>query len=199
VLATLVVLGALAYSWVVEFPVAYVRMAYFVPLAAVPAVAVGAFTAMPHRLSAALMVVLLAVMLPFAWKQARDVRAFYEFANETSLRGADLVASRVQPGEAVATDRCWGFLAAWLVHAPTLGGLHPPDILPRWEVAPARRARAILRGGPAGRRIAERAGVRFVMVDPGCTDARGRLPEPPRIGRPLFVSDRLVVLELAGG
>jgi hypothetical protein len=199
VLATLVVLIALAYSWLVEFPVAYLRMAYFLPLAAVPFVAVGTFTGMPLRLSAGILVVLVAVIVPFAWKQARDVRTFYEFANDTSLRGADLVASRIRPGEAVATDRCWGFLAAWLVHAPTLAGLDPPDILPMSEVAPARRARTILRGGPAGRRIAERENVRYLMVDPGCTDARGRLPRPPRIGRPLFVSDRLVVLELAGG
>jgi hypothetical protein len=188
----------LAYSWLVHFPVAYVRMAYFLPVALVPLLAV-ALSRLPARFAALLSAVVIAAILPLAWPQAHNVRDFYAFASDSSLRGVDVVSSQVRPGDVVVTDRCWSFLATWLVQSPTLSALDPGDILPKSEVRPAQQARAILRGTPNGRRLARRLDARFAMVDPNCADAKGRLGSPPRLGRPVFVSTRLVVLRLPGG
>ena len=60
----------------------------------------------------------------------------------------------------------------------------------------ARLARAVLDGTPAGLALARRLGVRYLVVDPTCVDARERPTEPPAVGTPVFVSKRLVVLRL---
>jgi hypothetical protein len=198
--AVLVGTGALAYSWLVHFPLAYLRMGYFVPLALVPLVAIALARAPRGHYRTAAGALLVAAIVPFAWGQARVVHSFYAFANGTSLRGANLVAARLRPGETVVTDRCWSFLAAWLVQRRTLSALESGDILPKSEVAPAREARAVLRGTREGRRLAKQRKVRFAMVDPLCADTRGRLVrQPPRAGQPVFVSTRLVVLRVGGG
>jgi hypothetical protein len=197
-LAMLAAALALAYSWLVHFPVAYVRMAYFLPVALVPLLA-AALSRIPARLAAAIAAVIVAAILPLAWPQAHNVRECYAFASGSSLRGANLVASELRPGDVVVTDRCWSFLATWLVQAPTLSALDPGDILPKAEVRPAEEARAILHGSAAGRDLARRLGARFAMVDPNCADAKGRLESPLPLGRPLFVSTRLVVVRLRGG
>ena len=61
-------------------------------------------------------------------------------------------ASRATCGrnEVVVTDRCWSFLATWLLHTRTLPALDPADIQPKAELRGARRPRAILDGTPAG-------------------------------------------------
>ena len=194
--AALVAVAALAYSWVVHFPLSYVRMAYYVPLALVPLTAF-ALTRVPRRplAAAAALVLSVAVVVP-AWGQARDVRTFYDFANPTTLQGLDAVAARLRPGDVVVTDRCWSFLAEWLLQAQTLPALDPADILPKAEVAPARKARAILRGSARGRALAKRLNVRFLIVDPTCVSDNGRLARPPQLGTPLFVSSKLVVMSL---
>jgi hypothetical protein len=55
-----------------------------------------------------------------------------------------------------------------------------------------------LRGTPAGRAVIDRHHIRYAIVNPTCTDAEGRAEQPPRAGRPLFVSTRLVVLRIDG-
>jgi hypothetical protein len=196
--ALLVVVVALAYSWVVHFPLAYIRMAYYVPLALVPLVAFALTRlARPRMAAFAAFALTIAVAVP-AWGQAADVRRFYDFANPTTLRGLDAVSEQLRPGDVVVTDRCWSFLAEWLLHAQTLPALDPADILPKAEVVPARRARSILRGTPKGRRLAQRLNVRFLVVNPTCVSDNGRLAKPPQLGTPLFVSSKLVVMKLVG-
>ena len=89
-------------------------------------------------------------MLIPAWQQTDNVRLFYTFASDTSVKGLDLVESRLEPGEVVVTDRCWSFLATWLLHTPTLAALEPADIQPKAEVPRAEQAREILAGTPTG-------------------------------------------------
>lgn len=193
---TLAVVVALAYSWVVQFPLAYLRMAYFLPLALVPLVAVTLTRLLPVR-AAALSGACLAIAVgALAWGQAANVRDFYAFTNPASLAGLDAVEAGLRPGEVVVTDRCWSFLATWLLHTPTLPALEPEDIQPKAEVGRARQAHGILAGTAEGRELARRLGVRFVVVDPTCTDAKGEPLRPPRIGTPVFVSERLAVLRL---
>jgi hypothetical protein len=195
-LAMFVVVVALAYSWVVHFPLSYVRMAYYVPLALVPLVAF-ALTRVPRRLLGALAALALTVAIAVpAWGQARDVQRFYDFANPTTLRGLDAVSAQLKPGDVVVTDRCWSFLAEWLLHAQTLPALDPADILPKAEVGPAGEARSILAGTTRGRALVKRFNVRFLVVNPTCVHDNGRLTRPPQLGTPLFVSSKLVVMRL---
>src|SRR5829696_783872 len=195
-LALLATAGALTFSWLLEIPLHYLRMAYFLPLALVPMVAVAITRLLtPRRAAAAAAVAALAIGT-LAWFQADRVRSFYGFTNLASLRGLDSVSASLRPGEVVVTDRCWSFQAAWLLHTPTLPALEPEDIQPKAELRRARQARAVLDGTPEGLRLAKRLGVRYLLVDPTCPDADGQPGQPPAVGAPLYVSTRLVVLKL---
>jgi hypothetical protein len=198
-LATGVVVVALAYSWIAHFPLAYVRMAYYVPLALVPLVALAITRILRARLALLAGLALAVVVAIPAWGQAAQVHRFYDFANPTTLRGMNAVSAALKPGDVVVTDRCWSFLSAWLLHAPTLPGLDPADILPKAEVRPAAQARAILRGTPRGAALAKRLNVRFILVDPTCVGQSGKSAKPPKLGRPFFVSRQLVAMRIGGG
>jgi len=191
------VVVALAYAWIVHVPVSYFRMVYFLPVAVAPMVAIALVRTLPARLAAPAGAAVALVVAAFAWPQAGNVRDFYGFASTASLRGADALAERLRPGEVVVTDRCWSFLSTWLVHTRTLPALEPADIQPKAELRRARQARAVLDGTPPGRRLARRLGIRYALADPTCTDIRGHPIRPPTSGRPVFVSQRLIVLRLA--
>ena len=47
-----------------------------------------------------------------------------------------------------------------------------------------------------GKRLARQSHVRFALVDPQCTYQTGDAYGPPKIGRLVFASTRLLVLEL---
>jgi hypothetical protein len=195
-LALLVVTAALAYSWVIHLPLVYFRMAYYVPLALAPLVAVALTRLLRPRLALLVAAALTAAITVAAWGQDANVRRFYSFANPASLRGLDALAANLRPNEVVVTDRCWSFLATWLLHTRTLAALEPQDIQPKAELAGARNAQAVLDGTPRGRALQRRLGIRFAVLDPTCPDAQGNPLLPPQIGRPAFVSQRLVVLRL---
>jgi hypothetical protein len=196
--AMLVVVAALAYSWVIHLPLAYVRMAYYVPVALVPLVAAVLTRLLRPRLAALVALGLtLAIAVP-AWGAARNVHRFYDFANATTLNGMRAVSADLRPGDTVVADRCWSFLSAWLLQADTFPALDPADILPKAEVGPASEARAIIAGTPRGRALAKRLHVRFILVNPSCVSEDGRRGRPPQLGRPFFVSSRLVAMRLGG-
>ena len=185
-----------AYAWVVHLPLGYLRMAYYLPLALVPLVSIALASLARARVTVFAGALLAVVVGAFAWPAAHNVRFFYGFANPASLRGLDAVAARLRPNEVVVTDRCWSFLATWLLHTRTLPALDPVDIQPKAELARAQEAHAILDGTPTGQVLARRLGVRFVLVDPTCPDPNGRALAPPRVGEPVFTSERLLVLKL---
>jgi hypothetical protein len=195
-LVLLVVTAALAYAYLIHVPLAYSRMAYYLPVALAPLVAVALVRILRARGAALAGVVAAAVIAAFAWGDDRDVRDFYGFGNAASLRGLDAVATALRPGEVVVTDRCWSFQATWLLHTRTLAALEPQDIQPKAELARARQARAVLDGTPEGMALARRLRIRYLLADPTCTDARARPTRPPRVGAPIYLSKRLVVLEL---
>ncbi|MGH2762744.1 MAG: hypothetical protein ACRDLD_09240, partial [Thermoleophilaceae bacterium] len=147
----------------------------------------------------ALALVLVAATAVAAWSQADDVRRFYQFVDPASTRGLGAVSAALRPGEVVVTDRCWSFLGTWLLRTRTLPALDPVDIQPKAELPFARGARAVLDGGERGQRVARRHGIRFALVNPTCVDAEGRPAQAPQVGRPVFVSERLVVLRLDAG
>jgi hypothetical protein len=195
-LSLLAVVIALAYSWVFEIPTAYFRMAYYLPLALVPLVALALVSLLRPRHAVAAGALASLAIAVFAWFQGSNVRDFYAFTNQTSLRGLDAVSATLRPNEVVVTDRCWSFQATWLLHTRTLPALEPEDIQPKAELRRARQARAVLDGTPEGLALARRLGVRYLVVDPTCTDTRERPTRPPAVGTPMFVSKRLVVLRL---
>jgi hypothetical protein len=196
VLAMLAVTIAGAYAWIVHLPLGYLRMAYYLPLALVPFVAVALAQLPRARLTIAGGALLAVVVGAFAWPAAHNVRFFYGFANRTSLQGLDAVAARLRHNEVVVTDRCWSFLATWLLHTRTLPALYPVDIQPKAELPRANEAHAILDGTPDGQVLARRLGVRFLLVDPTCPNPDGNALSPPRVGTPAFTSERLLVLTL---
>jgi hypothetical protein len=195
-LSLLAVVIALAYSWVFEIPAAYFRMAYYLPMALVPLVALALVRLLTPRRAALAAGVAAVAISGFAWAQASNVRDFYAFTNTASLRGLDAVSAELRPDEVVVTDRCWSFQATWLLRTRTLPALEPEDIQPKAELHRARQARAVLDGTPEGLALARRLGVRYLIVDPTCVDTRERPTRPPAVGTPLYVSKRLVVLRL---
>jgi hypothetical protein len=185
-----------AYAWIVHLPLGYLRMAYYLPLALVPLVAVALAEFRRVRTTLVTGALLAAVVAGFAWPAAHNVRFFYGFTNQASLRGLDAVAAQLRPNEVVVTDRCWSFLATWLLHTRTLPALYPVDIQPKAELPRANEAHAILDGTPEGQALAQRLGVRYALVDPTCPDPNGNALPPPRVGTPAYTSERLLVLRL---
>jgi hypothetical protein len=195
-LSLFAVVAALAYSWIVELPLHYTRMAYYLPLALVPLIGAVAGSVPRRALAGVVAGVLVLATAIAAWSQADDVRRFYQFADSSSLRGLGHLEADLRPREVVVTDRCWSFLGTWLLSTRTLAALDPSDIQPKAELSFARQARAVLRGSPKGRVVVDRYGIRYAIVDPTCTLSNGERAEPPRVGRPVFVSLRLVVLRI---
>ena len=185
-----------AYAWIVHLPLGYLRMAYYLPLALVPLVAVALAEFRRVRTTLVTGALLAAIVAGFAWPAAHNVRFFYGFTNQASLRGLDAVAAQLRPNEVVVTDRCWSFLATWLLHTRTLPALYPVDIQPKAELARANEAHAILDGTPEGQALAQRLGIRYALVDPTCPDPNGNALPPPRVGTPVYTSERLLVLRL---
>jgi hypothetical protein len=171
-------------------------MAYYLPLGLAPLVAVALVRVVPRRVSPVLAAGLLVAMALAAWPQAARVRRYYAFTDQAALRGLDLVSARLRPDEVVATDRCWSFLATWLLRTRTLPALDPADIQPAAELPIAREAHAVVDDTPAGRAAARRLGVRFLVADPTCSSPDGRKLPPPRGATPLYVSSRLAVFAL---
>jgi len=201
---------ALGYGWIAHLPTVYYRLVYFMPL--VMAVAIGMAATMLARsplrrgrltvgggAAVAVAVVLLtATTVVVAHDRGPTVRQYYEWVSPTSLEGLSRVQELTQPGDVVVTDRCWAFLAVWLLERRILAGLDPIDILPRSEERPAAQAREVLYGPPAlARGIAARNRARYVLVNPTCADPETGGERVPRTGTPIYVSTRLVVLDLA--
>ena len=194
-LCLLAVVAALAYSWIVHFPLTYIRMAYYLPLALSPLVAVALVRLLRPRQAAAAGAALALAASVFAYDQTANVRDFYSFLTPASLRGLDALSARLEPNEVVVTDRCWSFVGTWVLHTRTLPALRPEDIQPAAELPFARRARAVLAGTPEGLRAIRRHRIRYAIADPVCFTVSGVRARPPKLGRPIFVSKRLVVLE----
>ena len=194
------VVAALAYSWLVDLPLAYTRMAYYLPLALVPLIAAIVPTFRRRTLAGVVALALAAVTAVAAWSQADDVRRYYQFADAASLRGLGHLSSALRPrrggrhGSLLELPRHLAARARrrWQRSTRRTSSQRPSFPLP------ARRARCC-GARREGRAVIERHGIRYAIVDPTCTRANGTASEPPRVGRPVYVSTRLVVLRIGGG
>jgi hypothetical protein len=186
---------AVGYSWLVHIPVAYGRITFYLPV--VLALAVGAASGWLRAPLALLIVV--GVVITMAIQTDRLIpgfRGFYSYATPAALHGLSHVEATTTRRDTIVTDACWAFLSEWLLQRRTLAALDRSQILFAEELAPAQRARRILDGGRDGSRLARTLGVRYALVDPRCTHDTGVPYAPPKAGRPVFLSDRLVVLDL---
>lgn len=202
----------LAYGWIVHLPTVYYRMVYFLPLALAPAIgvalvwlartplSVGRFKAAGAVAASLVGVALVLATGVTANDRGPTVRSFYAWASDASVKGLAEVQARTSPRDTVVADRCWGFLAPWLLQRPVLAGIDPADILPSWEAHPASVAREILYGSPRrARATARRYGARYAVLNPGCASDETNRLRVPSIGEPVYESTRLVVLDLGTG
>jgi len=196
--ALLVIISGLAYAWVAHVPNYYARMVFYVPVAAAPIVAAVAVRLRWRGLVAGAAAVGIALTAVSAYGEAASIRSYYTFVTPASLRGLDALSSVLRPDEVVVTDRCWSFLATWLLHTRTLAALEPQDIQPAAELPFAREAQQILDGTPTGLARARALGVRYLVVDPECPSASGTPLPPPAVGTPVYASPKLAILQLPG-
>ena len=113
----------LSYAWVVDVPLDYARMGYYVALPLVASVGAASGRLLPR---AAIALALIPILL-VAWRADElgpRYRTFYQLADRTSLRGLSYMQQRSSSLlTAVVTDQCWAFLAPWLLQRPTFAAL----------------------------------------------------------------------------
>lgn len=182
-----------AYSWVAHVPAYYIRAMYFLPLGFGLLIA-AAVAAWRPKVLGAVAAAGLAAAFALAPKVVDDAARFYDsLPTPAALRGIDLLAANVRPGETVVTDRCTGFLSTWLIHRPIYAALQPSDIGPAVEVPRVKEARAVFAGGAAGLAAAARIKARWVLSDPACPVEDRTLP--PYL-QPRYLSERIAVYSI---
>ena len=192
-IAFLAALVLVALSYVVHFPTEYSRAVYYLPLPIAALIGIGS-TAVPGRVALLLGVLLVAVIAPLSYTRAEEARRFFTFVDPGSERGLAYLSRRLEPGDVVAADRCWSFLASWELKHRVLAGLDPSLSLAGSEARPASVARKILVGSRESVKLAERYGVHYALIDPICTDELGRPPVVPAHGAPVYESTHLVII-----
>jgi hypothetical protein len=189
-LAALLVVG---YSWIVHFPTEYSRVIYYLPLPIAALVGLG-LAGLPRKAALVLGIAVVAVIAPLSYSRTEEARSFFTFVDSGSERGLAYLSRRLEPGDVVAADRCWSFLATWELRHRVLGGLDPSLSLAGSEARPASIARKILAGSRESVALAERYGVHYALIDPICTDERGQPPAVPAYGAPVYESAHLVII-----
>ena len=182
-----------AFSYVVHFPTEYSRVVYYLPIPVAALIGIG-LTGVPARAALLVGVLLVAVVAPLSHTRAEEARRFFTFVDPGSERGLAYLSRKLKPGDVVAADRCWSFLASWELRHRVLAGLDPSLSLAGSEAGPASVARKILLGSRESVELAERYGVHYALIDPICTDEHGRPPVVPAHGAPVFESTHLVII-----
>ena len=194
----------LAWGWVLHLPNVYYRAAYYLPLGLALAIGLAAGGAwLNHNRLRPVVAVLLVVMVAATVARADGLTAikrdYYAWVDEASAAGLDRIRGGLNRDDVVVTDRCWSFLTPWLLRQPTLAALDDSDIQPAAELEGAAMARRLLYGpAPTSRLMARYLGVRYALTNPTCADSQGRVYPPPHQGRPIYASERLVVMRLPG-
>jgi hypothetical protein len=192
-LAFLAALLLVGFSYLVHFPTEYSRVVYYLPIPIAALIGIG-FTGIPARAALPLGVLLVACVAPLSYTRAEEARRFFTFVDPGSERGLAYLSRKLEPGDVVAADRCWSFLASWELEHRVLGGLDPSLSLAGSEAGPASVARKILVGSRESVELARRYGVDYALIDPICTDELGRPPVVPAHGAPVYESTHLVVI-----
>jgi hypothetical protein len=104
----------------------------------------------------------------------------------------ELDAGRLPSGQLLVSDSCLHFAVPYLVRRPTIPAFSERQVGFRNRLPLARKASAILQGGPEGSRLASELGVRYLVADPSCTpDLAQRVG-----GRVILENEELVIVQL---
>jgi hypothetical protein len=195
----LVLAGILASQlWLVHVAFEYRRAVYYVGLALAMVIGVASLR-LPRRAAS---VVAYALVLAYVAHTAVGLRLPERLLADReehapSVPALQALRKELDRGERpdaglVVADRCLHFVVPYLLRRPTIAAFEDWQVGFANRVPPARTARAVIEGGPEGRRVAERLGVRYVVADPRCT------PDPaPGLGATVVVENEgLIVLEL---
>jgi len=106
------------------------------------------------------------------------------------LRG-ELDSGRQPEARLVVADSCLHFVVPYLLRRPTIAAFEDWQVGFSTRVPLARKAVAVLRGGPEGRRLAESLNVDYVVLDPRCTE------EPDLGGTVVAQNDVVTIIRLA--
>jgi hypothetical protein len=115
----------------------------------------------------------------------------------TAPAALDALRGRIERGDLpdarlVVADRCLHFVVPYLLERPTIAAFEDWQVAYRNRVPAARKARSVVEGGPAGRRVAANLHVGYVVADPRCTPA----PAPGLGGRTVVRGSDVLVLRL---
>ena len=164
--------------WRVHVPFEYRRAVYYLGLALVMLIG-AAFARLPRQ---ALWGAGAVVALAYIAHTSIGFRLPQRLLDKEQERSAAVDAlvefrERLDRGEAadtelVVTDRCLHFVVPYLLERPTIAAFEDWQVGFSSRVPLARKAAAILRGGPDGRRLAESLGVGYVVLDPDARRSR---------------------------
>ncbi|CAN5231062.1 hypothetical protein BH20ACT13_BH20ACT13_23270 [soil metagenome] len=182
--------------WRVEVAFEYRRVVYYVAPALAILIGIGVARARPRRLwiaGYAVAVVYIAHVsigfrLPERLLEDRDERS----ETVDTLRELGVTLDEEGGRSLVVADGCLGVRVPYLVKSPTTIAFEDWQAGFTKLVPEARTAKAVLRGGPEGRRLAGDLGVRYAVVDPRCTPN----VETDLGGTTVFRGDELVIVEL---
>jgi hypothetical protein len=171
-----VLLGSIAASqlWRLEIPYEYRRAVY--PFGLALALLFGAAAARIARRTIVVPVclVLCAYFAHTSVGLRLPQRLLAEHVPASSAPGVlASVRERIDRGELpdtrlVVTDQCLHFLVPYLFERPTIAAFEEWQVALENRLPAARRAAAILDGGPRGRRLATELNAGYVVVDPRC-------------------------------
>ncbi len=107
------------------------------------------------------------------------------------LRG-ELDNGRQPEARVVVADSCLHFVVPYLLRRPTIAAFEDWQVGFSNRLPLARKAQAVLRGGPEGRRLVESLDVDYVVLDPRCTE------EPDLGGTVIAHNDVVTIIRLVG-
>ena len=194
------VLSAILVSqlWRIQVAFEYRRVVYYIAPALAILIGVAVARMRPRWLWVAGYAVVVAYIahtsigfrLPERVLEGRDERS----ETVDTLRELRIVLGEAESGERalVVADGCLGVRIPYLVQWPTTIAFEDWQVGFTKLVPEARTAKAVLRGGAEGRRVADELGVRYVLVDPRCTPN----VEADLAGTTVFQGDELLIVEL---
>jgi len=201
----LLAVGALALAclavsqlWRVHVPYEYRRTVYYLAVAMVVVIGVAFLRARPRLLWVGAWALALAYVAHLSVGLRLPQRVLdAPQARDPAVAGLLELRARLDRGELPATERlvsdpCLHFAVPYLVRRPTLPAFGERQVGFVDRLPLARKAEAILEGGPEGPRLAQSLGVGYVVADPACApDLAARIG-----GTVVLANEELVVVRL---
>jgi hypothetical protein len=185
-------------SWRIAFPFEYRRVVYYLAIAMVLVVGLAFLRARPTPIWIAGWVLVVAYLaqlsiglrLPERLVESRPASPAVTGLREFRTR---LDAGRVPDTDLIVSDSCLHFAVPYLLRRPTIPAFGERQVGFENRLPLARKAAAVLEGGPAGLAVARELGVGYVVVDPRCTPTVAERLD----GTALIANEELEVVRLS--